>query len=355
MLPVWRKDWENSTLALYKMTEKRIPRRPHVFGGFSRSIVAVLHNDSPDQVRSLKREQNGLHHPIHSSHQFPFLALVMDHQSKPVAPTPDILLEEVPPLYGGRRAALSLNIVVVGAGIGGLAAAHTLAQARHRVTLLESARVLGDVGAGIQVSPNATRLLLRWGLGPALRAYGVEPTAISIRRYDTGERVGYHSCIPYMVRDHGAPNYQVHRADYHAMLHRLACTAPGVRICLGSAVKDVQPDPAVVGGPSVTLASGEVLYADLVVGADGLKSTLQKIVTSLDDMPEPTGDAAYRAVISTDLMLEDPELRPFVERPEATVWMAPYRHLVGYCIVSMTARAFFFFRNVRSESVWNLF
>ena len=280
----------------------------------------------------------------------------MDHPSEPVAPTPDILLEEVPPLYGGRRAALSLSIIVVGAGIGGLAAAHTLAQAGHRVTLLESARALGDVGAGIQFSPNATRLLLRWGLGPALRAYGVETSAFVVHRYDTGERLGYRGCIPHMVRDHGAPQYQIHRADCHAMLHRLACTAPGVRICLGAAVKDAQPDPAVVGGPSVTLASGEVFYADLVVGADGLKSTMQKVVTSLDDMPEPTGDAAYRAVISTDLMLEDPELRPFAETADTTVWIAPGRHLVGYCIVSVTARVFFFFFcNVRSESVWDPF
>ena len=75
---------------------------------------------------------------------------------------------------------------------------------------------------------------------------------------------------------------------------------------------------------------------------DGLKSTLQKIVTGLDDMPSLMGDAAYRAVISTDLMLEDRELRPFVETAEATIWMAPGRHLVGYCIVSATARAPFF-------------
>ena len=114
------------------------------------------------------------------------------HPSTPAKPVTDVPLEKVPPLYGRRRGSLSLNIiVVVGAGIGGLAAAHTLAHAGHRVTLLGSARELGDVGAGIQVSPNATRLLLRWGLGPALRAHAVEPTGIAFRRYDMGVRVGY--------------------------------------------------------------------------------------------------------------------------------------------------------------------
>lgn len=270
--------------------------------------------------------------------------------NKPAEPLiADIPLEEVAPLYGGRRAALSLNIIVVGAGLGGLAVTHTLAHAGHRVTLLESTRVLGEVGAGIQVSPNASRLLLRWGLGPALRAHAVEPSGVVFRRYDTGERLGYTNWSPSMEREHGAPYYQTHRADYHAMLHRLAVSAPGVHIRLGATVCDVQPDPAVPGGPSITLASGEVLHADLIVGADGVKSVLQKVVTGLDDQPTPTGDAAYRAIVPTDLMIQDPELRPLVESAEGTIWMAPGRHLGGYCIVSANVRLAFlqYLRTVR--------
>jgi salicylate hydroxylase len=264
------------------------------------------------------------------------------HPNTPAEPIADIPLEKVPPLYGGRRAALSLNIIVVGAGIGGLAAAYTLAHAGHRVTVLESARALGEVGAGIQVSPNASRLLLRWGLGAALRACAVEPAAIVFRRYDSGVRVGYTRWGARMARDHRAPYYHVHRADYHAMLHNLARAAPGVRIRLDATVREVQPDPAVGGGPSVTLSCGEVLHADVIIGADGVKSTLQKAVTGLDDRATPTGDAAYRAVVSTDLMLADPELRPFVETPEMTAWMAPGRHLMAYCIVSSAASCHFF-------------
>ena len=271
----------------------------------------------------------------------------MQHHPNTLAePIADIPLEKVPPLYGGRRAALSLNIIVVGAGIGGLAAAYTLAHAGHRVTVLESARALGEVGAGIQVSPNASRLLLRWGLGAALRACAVEPAAIVFRRYDSGVRVGYTRWGARMARDHRAPYYHVHRADYHAMLHNLARAAPGVRIRLDATVRSVQPDPAVAGGPSVTLSCGEVLYADVIIGADGVKSTLQKAVTGLDDRATPTGDAAYRAVVSTDLMLADPELRPFVETPEMTAWMAPGRHLMAYCIVSSAASCHFFWHRL---------
>ncbi len=73
---------------------------------------------------------------------------------------------------------------------------------------------------------------------------------------------------------------------------------------------------------------------DVIIGANGVKSRVQKAVTGLDDAPTPTGDAAYRAVISTDLMLQDPDLRQLVETPEMYGWMAPRRHLMAYNIVS---------------------
>ncbi|KAI0052821.1 FAD/NAD-P-binding domain-containing protein [Auriscalpium vulgare] len=243
-----------------------------------------------------------------------------------------IPIDPVPPLHAGRKAAIALHIVVVGAGLGGLAATHTLAHAGHRVTLLEAASAIGDVGAGIQVSPNATRLLQRWGLASALQKSAVCPEAIVFRRYDTGERVGYTRWGSTMARDYGAPYYHIHRADYHAMLLRLAQAAPGVQIRLGASVVDVQPDPNAQGGPSVTLASGEVVHADLIVAADGVKSRLQAVVIGREAAPRPTGDAAYRATVPTELMMQDPELREFVETPDMTAWMAPGRHLMAYCI-----------------------
>ena len=102
---------------------------------------------------------------------------------------------------------------------------------------------------------------------------------------------------------------------------RYSITSPAPHPALGAPVRAVQPDPSVAGGPNVKLACGEVLYADLVVAADGVKCTLQKAVTGLDDRPTPIGDAAYRAVMGTDVILQDPELCPFVETPEMTAWM----------------------------------
>ena len=82
------------------------------------------------------------------------------------------------------------------------------------------------------------------------------------------------------------------------------------------------------------LAGGKVLYVDLIIGADGIKSILQKAIMGLNDRATLMGDTAYHAVICTDLMLKDPELCPFVETPKITTWMAPGHDLMAYCIMS---------------------
>ena len=229
-------------------------------------------------------------------------------------------------LYNGRKAPLRLHVLIVGCGLGGLAAAFCMSQAGHRVTLVEAARAIGEVGAGIQVTPNVSRLLRRWGLERALEDIAVRPEAIVFRRYNTGERVGYTKWGDKMERDHGSPYYHIHRADFHKLLYDLA--VPGMELRLKSTVVAVDPD-----APSLTLASGEVIYGDLIIGADGVKSLVQQVVLGRANPAEATGDAAYRAIIPTSVMLADPDLRPFVEEAEMTAWMGPRRHVMGYNIV----------------------
>ncbi|CCM06073.1 uncharacterized protein FIBRA_08320 [Fibroporia radiculosa] len=223
-----------------------------------------------------------------------------------------------------RKAPLQLHVLIVGCGLGGVAAAHCLAQAGHQITILETASAISEVGAGIQVSPNITRLLERWGLGDALARIVVEPQAIVLRRYCTGERIGY-TRVGRFANASSGPYYHIHRADLHKLLYDLV--APYVTLRLNSTVVGIDP-----GRPSVQLASGETIEGDLIIGADGIKSFVQQVVLGQSNLAQGTGDAVYRAMIPTDLMLADPELRSFVETPEMTIWMGPRRHMVGYNI-----------------------
>jgi salicylate hydroxylase len=244
-------------------------------------------------------------------------------------------------IYGTRKASLILDIIVVGCGLGGLGAAFCLTQAGHRVTIIESSSVLSEVGAGIQVSPNCSRLLWRWGLGKHLDAIAVKPEGIAFRRYKTGERVGFTRWAEVLEQNYGAPYYHIHRADLHKLLYDLV--APRVTIRLGATVVGCDPDPVL---PSITLQSGEIVRADMIVGADGVKSYMQQVVSGKSNRAEPTGDAAYRATIPASLMMQDPELRDFIEHPQMAGWMGPGRHLMAYPIV----RTSLVFRNPRFNS-----
>ena len=274
-------------------------------------------------------------------------------------------LSQTPNLYHGRKAALPLNIVIIGCGLGGLAAAYCLGKAGHRITVLESASTISEVGAGIQISPNMTRLLLRWGLGEKLKKTSVAPEAISFRRCeynhsvlnqcyldvcadDSGERIGCTRLGKDMEEQHGAPYYHVHvrahylrlpslfihrtqRADLHNMLFHLAW--PFMNLRLNSKVVSLEPSV-----PFATLESGEVVTADVIIGADGIKSVARETVVGGPDKPVPTGDAAYRAIVPTSEMIKEPDLKELVDFPEMTGWMGPQKHVVGYLIVRVVKK-----------------
>ncbi|KAI0799635.1 FAD/NAD(P)-binding domain-containing protein, partial [Irpex lacteus] len=237
-----------------------------------------------------------------------------------------------------RQASLRLHIIVVGCGIGGLAAAHTLSRTGHTITILESSHHIGEVGAGIQITPNVARLLARWGLtkekieDPSESGgRAVRPRAVVLRRYECGSVVGE---TQWRWNREGRKEWaywHIHRADYH----RLLDDREPVTLRLNSTVTDITISPTTQVA-TVTLSNRHTVTGDLVVGADGIKSVVQRIVLAgagkVAEPPRPTGDAVYRAIIPTEVMLQDPELKPFVDRPEMTGWMGPKRHIMAYCI-----------------------
>ncbi|KAI0318888.1 FAD/NAD(P)-binding domain-containing protein [Amylostereum chailletii] len=250
-----------------------------------------------------------------------FLGSLWQYIAKPSA-EPSSGTEDMPQ---ARRAKVSLNIVVVGCGLGGLTTAYCLGRGGHKVTVLEQAPAIGEVGAGIQISPNISRLFRRWGIGDDIEKMGIRPGAFSFLRYNTGEQVGWSPLGDQMVEDHGSPYYHIHRADILLLLLSLAKQHSTIR--LDTRVTSIDPST-----PSLTLHTGEILKADLIIGADGVKSMIREIVLGKPDKAIPTGDAAYRAIIPAEYMAKDPELKPFVDNPEMTAWMGPNRHIMMYKI-----------------------
>ncbi len=218
-----------------------------------------------------------------------------------------------------------MDILIVGAGIGGLTAAIRLVQSGHRVRVVEQAKVLGEVGAGIQMSANAVKVLQAIGVEPALEATGVKPKAFEFRRFNTGELLHRIPLGDAHREKHGAAYYQMHRRDLHdALVARLNALAPHA-IRLDAAAVRVHEN---TDGAAVELASGERLEAELVVGADGVKSQVRQHVLGADK-PVFTGQVVWRVLVPVERV--PVELRTDVV---STIWCGPHNHGVMYYLRS---------------------
>ncbi|OJJ30513.1 hypothetical protein ASPWEDRAFT_716650 [Aspergillus wentii DTO 134E9] len=219
------------------------------------------------------------------------------------------------------QAKTPLEVIVVGAGIGGMAAALTLGSRGHHVTILESAPKLLEVGAGIQVSPNMLRIFDKWGISDLIHAKDVPLEHIHVRRWQDGSLLG---TVP--VNKTYGQQVVIHRADLHNALIDRALELPNVELRVNSTVTDVQFTPA-----AVTLANGSIVHADIVIAADGIKSVLRgHLLEDTSTKAIPTGDAAYRIMLPRSKLENDPDLKDLITEPQATRWIGPSRHIIAY-------------------------
>jgi salicylate hydroxylase len=214
----------------------------------------------------------------------------------------------------------TLPLLVAGGGIGGLSAALALARAGFDVTVLEKAAQLGEVGAGIQLGPNAFRAFDALGVGEVMRGMAIfvdslrlmdALTAEEICHIDLGEDFRAHFRNPYAV---------IHRGDLHAVLLR-ACEAHA-RVALRTSAEVLRYEQD-GSGVTAMLADGGRVRGGALIGADGLWSHIRKQVVG-DGPPRVSGHTTYRSVIPTEHMPET------LRWNAATLWAGPKCHIVHY-------------------------
>lgn len=223
--------------------------------------------------------------------------------------------------------ARSRTIVIAGAGIGGLTAALALTRVGFRALILEQAQRLEETGAGIQLSPNATRVLLALGLAERLRPLVVAPQAVRVVRANSGADIVRIPLGAAAEARYGAPYWVIHRADLQAVLAAAIEDSPDVTLRLGTRVQDYA-----VHQHGVTVVTQDAAGRDHVsrdeqgialIGADGLWSTLR---ARLGDRTAPrfAKRTAWRAVVPASRVLEE------FREPVTGLWLGRDAHLVHY-------------------------
>ena len=215
------------------------------------------------------------------------------------------------------KGSADLDVLIIGAGIGGLTLAHALIQRGKNVRVLESAPALETVGAGIQISPNAVKVLRALGLEKAVTANAFQPRAIEARMGRSGRSIFEIPLALEAEKRWGASYLHIYRADY---ITALSETLPVGTIELNARVKSYQHTENDV---SVSLADGRKLTAPYLIGADGIRSVMRAQMLG-PDAPQFTGNMAWRAVVPAERLGE------LVPNPTACAWFGPNRHAVTY-------------------------
>lgn len=230
-------------------------------------------------------------------------------------------------------ASQSFEVTIVGGGLGGLCAALSMRQRGLRVTVLEAAAELGEIGAGIQTAPNASRILIGLGLRARLEAIRTQPEDQVRRRWADGSIIAQLPLGRRVIESQGAPYWHYHRADLHRVLLDACLDAegPGPVVQVATGARVVELDRTDPERPVAATADGRRFGGDVLVGADGIRSAVRDLA-GFDDTLVFSGEMAYRALIPGDLIASDPATRFLADRFHSTIWYGPDKHLVHYMI-----------------------
>ncbi|MCX5337767.1 FAD-dependent monooxygenase [Streptomyces sp. NBC_00140] len=209
-----------------------------------------------------------------------------------------------------------MRAIVIGAGIGGLAATLSLRRAGHEVTLVEQLPRFTEAGAGIQLAPNATRVLRGLDRLDAVAAQAAPPGPLSFRTWSDGTEICHYALGREVDDVFGAPYLQLHRAD---LQRALAAAVPPESVRLGIQVVGIGQDDR---STQVITAGGERLTADLVVAADGIRSAARQWLFGADEAVF-SQTAAYRALLPAEQVAD-------LGLPDTGIWLGPGRHFVHY-------------------------
>ncbi|MFP1678977.1 FAD-dependent monooxygenase [Alloalcanivorax sp. C16-2] len=213
------------------------------------------------------------------------------------------------------------NVLIAGGGIGGLTAAACLLQRGIDVDVYEQADELGEVGAGIQVSANASRVYQHIGILDDLVEAGSCPEAYRFRLFDSGEVLQTIPLGSAYVRRHGVPYVSVHRADLHRLLvERVTALKPDA-IHLGVEVTGFEELQQ--GGVTLRFADGGCVTGRALLGADGIKSAVRRQIVGAAPVTY-TGDASWRVVVESENVAEEHRQRT------VDIWVGPGKHAVTY-------------------------
>jgi salicylate hydroxylase len=225
--------------------------------------------------------------------------------------------------FGTGTLASSRTVIIAGAGIGGLTAALALARSGFRALVLEQAERLEETGAGIQLSPNATRILVGLGLADRLRPHVVAPAAIRVLGARSGREIVRIPLGGEATQRYGAPYWVVHRGDLQAVLSDAAVQDLNIVVRLGMSMEDFATHPH---GVTVSARGPAGLWTEhghALIAADGLWSAARARIAAKAP-PHFTGRTAWRALIPAA------QLAPEFREPLVHLWLGHDAHLVHY-------------------------